>query len=570
MSDVPANDADRAEPHSSDFFLVRPSSTELGLEPMALGEFHDEAVRVPFEPAFFAVSLIATRLWPIWRDGRKQIELAVEVWGEVPLVQIFRDFLDRYPSGVPFSQQQIAITQRLLVDHARDGELGVEITPDEILSLTRILVHAHDLADWPHRRLERGQASEIEVLAYLMQGGAYYERPALLNTFSRAHELFLERARADGDQLVPLDEWSLSDYKTTLEEQFAAGFGYAAVAHAFDEDAADQRVLLDPYVLANTALAEREDSVAGLLAADRKWFQAQFAKGDGSVRDLAWEVTPFLRRPFLRLSSEKLVLVSPSAINYWIGQGFYDRLRESAKTRKTKRNDTLSAYGSHYGNLVEGYALELVQSVFPPGRVQRDVPYGKGGGYRTPDIAIDLDDDVVLIEVRSGVLSPWFRTSGDIREFEEQIGRLVLDKINQLGRRVADLMQGTAVIPKVDVPAAERVWPILTTASLMQSELFYDWVQSQLPAALKTASIQPLVILDIEDLEILMGLVEANHDLIEMLESWQTGPYAKLELKRWMLGELGAPDTTRATATVAAWERATHAMEATLGWPPTS
>jgi hypothetical protein len=76
-------------PHSTDFVIPRPGSLELGLAPMSLDEFRQEATNVPFEPGFYAISLMATRLWPIWMDAAKQIELAIEMWGEIPLVEIF-------------------------------------------------------------------------------------------------------------------------------------------------------------------------------------------------------------------------------------------------------------------------------------------------------------------------------------------------------------------------------------------------------------------------------------------------------------------------------------------------
>jgi hypothetical protein len=454
----------------------------------------------------------------------------------------------------------------LLIDHAREAELGTQITPDEILSLTRILVHAHDLADATHSRLEHGRATILEVLAYMMQAGAYYERPALLNTFARSFNLFIERARSNDEHAVSLDEWSVADYKTTLEEQLAGGFGYSAVAHVLDKEPNGQTVLLDSRVLTNTALRDREEDIARVLTADRVWFREQFAKGDQSVRDIAWEVTPFLRRPFLRLTDGRLVLVSPGAINYWVGQGFYDRLRESAKSRKTKQNDTLSAFGSYYGDLVERYALDLIRSVYPADRVHGEVRYGKGGGLRTPDVAIHHGSNLILIEVRSGVLSPWFRTSGELDEFQKQLDRLVISKINQLGRRLADLKRGTGKIPGVDPGSVARVWPVLTTASLTQSEFLYDWVQTQLPAAFREDDVRPLIVLDIEDLEILMGLVEDGRDLVEMFESWQTGPYPKLGLKRFAIEELGAAKTTRARITTETWARVTEAMKGTLGW----
>ncbi len=139
----------------------------------------------------------------------------------------------------------------------------------------------------------------------------------------------------------------------------------------------------------------------------------------------------------------------------------------------------------------------------------------------------------------------------------------MIDKINQLGLRLADLKQGTATIPEVDFAAMERVWPILVTASLTMTEFFYDWLKEQLPAALKEPGVQPLVVFDLEDLEILMGLVEEGKDMFEMLDAWQTGPFAKLELKRWVSDGLGSPNDTHPRQALESWERVTRAMRET-------
>ena len=61
------------------------------------------------------------------------------------------------------------------------------------------------------------------------------------------------------------------------------------------------------------------------------------------------------------------------------------------------------------------------------GRVYGEQPYGNAKA--TPDIAIDLGLDLVLIEVRSGYLREETRVSGDIARFRDDLERVLFSKI---------------------------------------------------------------------------------------------------------------------------------------------
>jgi hypothetical protein len=200
------------------------------------------------------------------------------------------------------------------------------------------------------------------------------------------------------------------------------------------------------------------------------------------------------------------------------------------------------------------------------GRVHGEQPYGKG--HFSPDIAIDLGTDLVLIEVRSGQLREETRVGGDIDRFVDDIERVLLRKVRQLGARIADLLAGTAQLPDVNVRIVERVWPIVVTGNITQTEALHDWVQRELTAPYRDARVQALVILDHEDLELLMGMVE-SHDLsiVEILRRRQEGPYAKLELARWANEDPGSPGVARSTYDQDRWERVTQSLNDVLQLP---
>lgn len=566
---VPAPSCGEDSPSLQQQIAIRLSTAELRLDRMTLGELRTEASKVPFEAGFVGLGMIANRLYDIWRDGAAQLELLREVYGQVPLIARYETALEQYPGAVILSQQQIFIAQRLLIDEAREARVNdTEISEEEAVSLSKLLIHSLDLIDASHPRLLQGEMDVMDLVAYLVQAANYDSRRALVNEYGRAYDIFFSRGRELKDERVPLDEWARDDVRLSLEEQLSGGFGYHAMATQPDSDTGRVPAQVTPTVLVNSAIADVEDRVVAAISAPRAWFKERFATGDQSVRDVAWEVAPFMRRPFIRLESGNLALSSPSTLVDWLSFGMYDRLRESAIARRkhTKKFDTLSLFGTVYGDLTEDYCLAVCRSVYPEGRVFADQTYGKGGGKRTPDVAIISGSDLVLIEVRSGFLSPWFRTSGDRREFEDQLDKLVIKKLVQLGRAISDLKSGVATISDIDMANVTRVWPVLITASLIISEPFWQILQPSMPAPLQESDVQKVVIGDIEDLELLMGLVERGHDLVDMLAARQETVYGALELKRWVLDEMKAESTTRPSLVLTNWERAQKAVTTTL-WP---
>lgn len=543
--------------------LARASADALGLPALSLAELREVARRVPFEWGFIGVSLLSARLWEIWMNGRAQLALMQEVYGDVPLIHRYKTFLAKWPTGVLLSQQQLYAAQRLLIQEAREASYDEEVSEDEEAALSTLMLHSADLVDRAHGPLTPDKADLIDVVAFIVQSAAVSARPAPVNEFGRFFDIFGTRARELSDPRVPLDEWAKRDVGLALEEQLAGGFGFSSMATPVIDGSVRLRIL-EPNVLQNTKIADAEPRVVDALSAPRHWYQERFAKGDQSERDVVWELHPFLRRPFLQLASGKLVLSSRAAMSDWIGFGIYDRLRETAKTEPAEKGKMLDLFGQVYGNLVEGYALDVVRSVFPRGTVFGDQPYGEG--LATPDIAINLGDDLVLIEVRSGFLSPWFRTSGDIDEFRTQLDRLVLAKLRQLSDRILDFKAGKAPIPSVDHTKVRRIWPILITASMMITEHFWALIDDQIPDGLQGDGVQQVVIGDVQDLELLMALVEEGRDVIALLEARQSTSYGTLELTRWILEEEGASPTSRPTLVRRNWERAVEAMAETL-WP---
>lgn len=555
-----------AAPHSTDQILVHPTEEELGLSARYDLDFLVAlASEIPFEPAMLAISRLAAALWHIHQDGQAQLELARSFFDDdAPIIARFEAFVRADPNHVIFSEQQFFVAQRILVEHAADGTLSNGMTSQQATRMKQLIVGAAMIVDPDERKF--ADATPETVLAYLVQNGAYHSRPNMMNSFARAYALFIEHARADADpDRLPLDAWVAEDYALSLEEQIAAGQALLAVSRALDgERPPGERSLIGPDVLRTTLLRDRMDDVRSMLTAPRDWYRTAFAD-DLSLKAIAWEATPFMQRPFLEVSSGQLVLISPRAIASWLGEGFYYRLLDSAQKRNADDPRTSRAYLKYVGKLYERWALDVARSVYPGerppggGRVYGEQAYGSN--QLTSDVAIDLGPDLVIIEVRSGYLTRSMRVTGDADEFQRDLDRVVLDKIRRLATAIAAILDGRATIPDVDVATVQRVWPILVTANISQFEALYDLVEATLPSTFADARIQTLVILDPEDLEYIMGMVEAGAALPAILAARQEGPFRKLEFARWANEAPGSPgQDSRPTYATERWNRVIAAI----------
>ena len=556
----------RDRPRSSDQAIVRPSESDLGLTPSDLAYLATITSTIPFEPAMLTISRLAAALWHIHLDGEAQLQLARDFFDDdAPIIETLAAFTRQGDNFVIFSEQQLFVAQRLLIDHARDGSIADGMTHDEVTALKRLIVAANTIIDESHAGLDEVTDPEV-MLAYLIQNGAYFSRGNMLNSFARAYSLFVERADADADEdRVPLAEWVVAAHPLSLVEQFAAGHALQAVAHVLDEGRpVQERALVEGYALRTTQLAERMDDVRAMLVGSRDWYRNAFA-ADASLMDIAWETTPFMQRPFLALSSGQLVLLSPRSIVSWLSDGFYYRFLSLAQEKNVTDPGTSQEYTKYVGKLLEGWALDLVRSAYPgdrppgAGHVHGEQLYGDA--QLTPDVAINLGPDVVLVEVRSGYLTRNLRVNGNLDELRGDLDRVLLRKVRQLGNAIAAILDGRAIIPDINIAAVQRIWPIIVTANITQSEPLHDLIEASLPAAFNDVRVQTPLILDAEDLEGLMGMVEQGASLTGILAARQASPYNKLEFLRWALETPGAPTPeVRPTYALERWDRVVAAV----------
>jgi hypothetical protein len=319
-----------------------------------------------------------------------------------------------------------------------------------------------------------------------------------------SRELF-ERLAHRADLQVPgcpVDDWMTEDYGLDIAEQFNLGFAVSAITHAWDDDPRSN-LYVSPEnfddLLLKLGLLDRRHQALELISATREQFQAEFAAAGTSAEHLAWETRPFMRHPCLRTNDDGLVLISAKAMQSWLTDGFYCRLLTSAQRRSVNDGGrTSNLFTSFAGSLLETYELEVMRSVLPgerppgAGRVHGEQPYGRGGGKRTSDVAVDLGQDLVLFEVSNSRLRADTLILGDNERVKADLDRMIIRKIKQLDGCIEALFASEATIPGVDISHVMRIWPVIVTAGeITQTSELWMFIDRESAGRLTQPKVQP-------------------------------------------------------------------------------
>ena len=344
---------------------------------------------------------------------------------------------------------------------------------------------------------------------------------------------------------MPVDDW-ISDAGMTAEEQWALGFGLSSTANAWDGGkhphvpAGVVDELLD-----RAGLNDRRDSALGAIAADRSAFQVAFSELRASGRRFIWELRPFNTWPFLRLEgSAGLLLLGRPWMLSWLSEGFHYRAMRAAQAADAAaadgRTDHVQRYTAYAGQVFEAYCLCLARDGVPePALVMGEQRYGKGGGQKTSDIAVLTDGDLVLFEANARRVGAEPLLTGDPLDASEELAKLLVKKINQLGVSIGVLVDGPATLPGVDMSAVKRIIPVVVSAGrLWQTSNLWAYLDRSRDAAkckpFEDQRVLPLQALDAGEYERLLALAYHGSPLGELLARKASGPYRHRDLAVWL------------------------------------
>jgi hypothetical protein len=548
-----------------------PDEAALGYPISPPEDLADATGHLTFETGMVGLARLAAHVEHMRGDARAQLSLAEAVFGDADLVAKLTRFAEAVNFELEiFPPQHITALQRLLVLHGADRAIGDE-SDEEQAVLNRIFFAMASLSGDSDLGAIEDDGTRGHWLAYLIQSGTYNSRDAPMETMTRPQTLFTEIAAdlRDHADFCAVDEWFIEDYKLSISEQYALGFAVLASAKVMEESLPlTERSVIGPDFFPDIAarLGRAPEDVTRIITAKRSWYGEKFGSGEQTKARAAWERTPFEMRPVLELAGGSFVVVSPWSIKSWTGDGFFHRALASARGRG--QAERLLRF---YGALVERYAFQTLKQVHPEprplgsGRVSGDQPYGPGKGKRTPDICVDCGPDLILFEVASGRFTLPTLIEGDPEKAAADLSRLVFKKLDQLGRRIDDLLAGEWAPPEVELERIERIWPVVVTADMLQNDLLWREIKSRLPEGLGRARVQKLTLLDLPDVELLGALVEQGFGLCDALARKAASPYAEMDLRRFVNDTAGIPSRVRLSTVEERWMQITVRAAELLG-----
>jgi hypothetical protein len=558
-------------PSAWDQFGVYPDEPNLGLDRSDPNQLVRMAEMLPFERTVLALAQIAAHAMHLDDSAKEQVEFANEVFGDPDLVRSLAAFLKS--SGAQarlFPPQHIAAWQRLLMLHGADVALGEEKSGEIQRIFNRAFYALGSITEGGDLGATDNTSSRSRWVVFLVQNGVYNDTEPTLEAMTRPQALFLDLADGfvEHQDFCDVNAWFVEDYGLGISDQHAFGIAVLGASQMMDADlGVHERCKLGSAFLPDIAqrLGHDEAEIKNLAVASRAWYASEFSKADATEARAAWDRTPFDKRPLLELSTGELVLLSPGSFAGWLTDGFYHRALASA--RKRKQVPRLQRF---YGQLIERYVVQTLQTAHPEprpagsGRVTGDRPFGKGGGKLTPDVCIDCGLDLVLGEVASGRFTLPTLVDGDAEAAAKDLDRLIFGKLNQLGKRLDELLQPNPdwQPPDVEISDVRRIWPVLVTSNVIQNDLLWDEIDARLPAAFADPRIQPLTLLDLSDIEQLAALVQHGFGIADLLNRKATGPYARLDLRRFVIETPDLPHKVRLDAIEQRWRTASlHAAQ---------
>lgn len=570
--------SDDEVPEGQDFLYAAPTPADLDLPDPKLEDAVDLLSEVPFLPAMQALSVLSAAVYHAHTNLDSQRHLASAFYsGEIR--EKVLAFLNGERHRLAFDPRQITALQRLVVRHAADIDPGHgSDTTHQWWLAAALLAVAGALPDAEPPDVPEHDPADMEAWSrYLVQVGLYYERPWIAETMARAWSQYVTVADdlRDRPTSCPIDEWLREDLGFTLAGQVAVGLAYGHGSGAFDptlsiEERAGRRP--GSGFLAGTAMAEREKDAVHLISADRDELLALFEQQDDPMH-LAWDHTAFEAKPFLRAPDGRLVLHSPAALMSWMTRGVHYRALDAANRRRdAKGRKAGSRWLGYAGALGEESVRRLLFGSIPEGAHVPAYVYGEiefrglGGRQDSPDAAIQSGPDLALIEVYSGRFSREARASGDTEPMRKALRRATVGKLKEVLDRADDVLEGRLVYP--DTPAAPKtIWPVIVHAgdSVAPTPMLWSWLREDMEGRIGAdPRIRQPVIMDLDDLEPLLGLVERGNSIFNLLGRFLASNLAELPLCNWLARDFGMSEPLRPAYVDEQWTLAARAGAAVL------
>ncbi|MFD8646581.1 hypothetical protein [Streptomyces mirabilis] len=271
--------------------------------------------------------------------------------------------------------------------------------------------------------------------------------------------------------------------------------------------------------------------------------------------DQPWQMLPLQNTPLLRVGDTVVVLDEPFL---WeaVTSGLYWRVLEHL--RVTGGDKAWQAWSRAYAEMIELLAEDLIKEIAPllldgsssfftEDDIKAAFPVKKGVTPPNCDTGIDFGNSVVLLEIVNKPMTLAAR-SGDLEAFKIDADKAVVEKTKQLNGTAELLLQSPQPAASPLAKPAEKVFPVVVCGNgFPLNPVTRNHIEERLKAEgwLQQPSVQPLAVVDLDELETCASLAKAGRLLPEMLSSWLSSPYRKGSLTVHVVDAYGGQSLKR-------------------------
>ncbi|MEV6012020.1 hypothetical protein AB0M29_35105 [Streptomyces sp. NPDC051976] len=290
--------------------------------------------------------------------------------------------------------------------------------------------------------------------------------------------------------------------------------------------------------------------------------------------DQPWQMLPLQSTPLLRFGDTVVVLDEPFL---WeaVASGLYWRVRDHVAT--TAGDKAWQAWSRAYAEMIELFAEDLIKEIAPilfdgsssfftEEDIKAAFPARKGVTPLNCDTGIDFGNSVVLLEIVNKPMTLDAR-SGDLDKFKIDTEKAVVEKTKQLDGTAELLLRSPQPGASPLRASAEKVFPVVVCGNgFPLNPVTRNHIEERLKAQgwLQHPRVQPLAVVDLDELETCACLAKTGRLLPEVLSGWLSSPYRKGSLTIHVVDTYGGQNLKRPTRVASDMGDAFKAIEGVL------
>ncbi len=443
--------------------------------------------------------------------------------------------------------QQILLLMKLALLHApnRDDPRSDEVWRDVVVDL---LLQVSDLLPSPMASPDDAP-SEDDMLRFHIQTFVFNHTEQYRYLIPRAWIMYTELpAEPDlRDDSSFMDVPTIFQRATGLELHEYIAFGFALLAGFVGRSLVRNRYngqhrAINPQLYFDLPrLGTRGQQMLASLSADHRAMRAAVVARAPDTQRFASDFLSFMATPLYQIQDNLTVPVHLPFLEARFTSGIYWTLVDHLEHRERLR------FMRFFGKLFERYVRNLIQRAIPDThgltrRVFPEFPYSAPAGeQRTSDVVIVYEHTALFVEVTAGRLRlEDTLLAADLTAFDHDLQRIVLRKARQLNRCIRDFRENRFTFDGQTARDLRHIQPVIVTPeSLPEGRIFWNHVRGRLAAEhlLEDPLIDPLQLLDIEELEMLEPVIASGRSFLTILQRRQEQHAGDVSFKNHLLTE---------------------------------